>query len=65
MNIKDHRWFTSAAGTVGIVVIDDKWDGIKYYISAVDGNNETADIKYIAEYGAVFPKPAGDILFEI
>lgn len=65
MNIKieDVRWFTSPKGTVGIVKVNDPYDGISYFISAVEGFNEECDKTYIAEWGARLPNKVGDILF--
>ena len=67
-SVKGVRWF-SGRSDVAIVQVDDKYDGIKYYIASppgeAKGNNEQEDIEFVASYGATFPKPAGDILFEV
>lgn len=62
MNIKNCRWFTTPLGTVGVVAVENEFD-TKYYISAVSGKDEIVDRQYIADWGAAFPKLAGDILF--
>lgn len=65
MKILDVRWFKS----VGIVQVEDPYEGIKYYIGAIDthlnygGNSEETDKKHIADWGNAFPKDAGDVLF--
>lgn len=56
------RWFSSST-CVGVVRVDDEYDGIKYYIGAVAGLSEDADKERIADWGARFPNDAGDILF--
>lgn len=62
MKILDVIWF-SGTNCVGIVKVEDEYDGIKYYISAVNGLNEEADMQRIADWGATFPKETGDFLF--
>lgn len=66
--VKGIRWF-SGRKLVGIVQVEDQYDGIKYYISSPPGeergNNEQEDIDFIAQCGTTFPKPAGDVLFEV
>ena len=61
-------WFQGRS-LVGIVQVEDKYDGIKYYIASppgeAKGNNEQEDIDFIADWGTTFPKPAGDVLFEV
>jgi hypothetical protein len=67
-SVKGVRWF-SGRSLVGIVQVEDKYDGIKYYIASPPGeekgNNEEEDINFIADWGTTFPKPAGDALFEV
>jgi hypothetical protein len=53
------RWFN----TVGIVQVEDEYDGIQYYIKAVEGLNEVVDIQVIMDWGTTFPNNAGDVLF--
>lgn len=62
MEILDVKWFCGRTN-VGIVKVNDEYDGIKYYIAAVSGLNEDTDIKFIAEWGSTFPKEAGEALF--
>lgn len=57
------RWFSAAAGTVGIVQVVDPYEGICYFISHVTGISEQADKEYIADWGARFPNDAGEKLF--
>lgn len=59
MKVLGVRWFNS----VGIVKVEDEFDGIKYYIRHIDGYNEKQDIQRIMEWGAKFPNDAGDVLF--
>ena len=65
MNINNVMWFTNKNGCIGIVQVDDEYDGIRYYISSVEGVNEEYDKRHVAEWGASFPKYAGDALFGI
>ena len=58
-------WFCSGHGNVGIVKVNDQYDGIKYYIGACSGLNEGLDIDHIAKWGSKFPKSAGDLLFGV
>ena len=62
MEILDVKWFCGRTN-VGIVMVNDEYDGIKYYIASVDGINEEIDKKFIADWGSTFPKDAGDQLF--
>ena len=55
----DVIWFNK----VGIVKVEDEWDGIKYYIKDVKGIDEFVDTKDVMDWGATFPKVAGDYLF--
>ena len=62
-------WF-SGRSTVGIVQVNDKWDGTIYFIgsppfSEYSPNREDDDIQWIADWGARFPKTIGDQLFGI
>lgn len=62
MKILDVRWFNR----VGIVRVEDPYEGIKYYISDLrEGNTENEDINEIAEWGSTFPNNAGDVLFGV
>lgn len=57
-------WFCGRTN-VGIVKVPPlvTGDEAKYYIAAVAGHSESADIEFIADYGSLFPKEAGDALF--
>lgn len=62
-------WFNGRS-TVGIVQVNDKWDGIKYYIGSPPAGEchpsaELEDIQWIADWGARFPKTLGDQLFGV
>jgi hypothetical protein len=66
MKILDVRWFNS----VGIVRVEDPYEGIKYYIKQLDEDlelfgTEEQGMKYIADWGNTFPKDAGDVLFGV
>ena len=62
MEILDVKWFCGRTN-VGIVMVDDEYGGIKYYIASVSGANEEIDKKFIADWGSTFPNPAGEALF--
>lgn len=62
MYIHDVMWFCGRTN-VGIVMVNDEYDGVKYYISAVSGVDEEYDKQFIADWGSTFPKDAGDALF--
>ena len=62
-------WFNGRS-CVGLVRVEDPYDGIKYYIgsppmSEYSPNKEEDDIQWIAEWGARFPREIGDKLFGI
>lgn len=63
MKILDSIWFNM----VGIVRVEDEYDGIKYYIGTIDlndgGVSEKNDSEHIADWGNTFPNEAGDVLF--
>lgn len=61
MKVLDAIWFNK----VGIVRVEDEYDGIKYYVKDVDGLNEEDDMWNIAYWGSTFPKNAGDVLFGV
>lgn len=61
MKILDAIWFNK----VGIVRVEDEYEGIKYYIKEVDGLNEEEDMWKVADWGSSFPKAAGDVLFRV
>jgi hypothetical protein len=65
--MNDVLWF-SGRSTVGIVRVDDPYDGIKYYIGAPPHSeyspwSEEQDKQWIADWGSRFPTNVGDILF--
>lgn len=62
MKILDVIWF-SGASCVGIVKVEDEYDGIKYYISSASGMDERVDMEHIAAWGATFPRDVGEFLF--
>lgn len=62
MKVADVVWFTGTS-CVGVVKVEDPYDGIKYYISSASGMNEEIDMEHIAAWGASFPKDIGDLLF--
>ena len=65
MKLLDICWFTNR-GLIGIARTEDKWEGIKYYISVVpNSTTEEADAQFVADWGSTFPKEAGDVLFGI
>lgn len=61
MKVLDAIWFNK----VGIVRVEDEYDGIKYYIKDVGGLNEEDDTWYVVNWGSTFPKAAGDVLFGV
>ena len=59
-------WFTSGNNVIGVGRMVDKVTGeVKYYINAVDGFSKGMDELRVLEWGATFPKAAGDALFGI
>ena len=62
--IIDVMWFCAGHGNVGIVKVNDPYEGIKYYIGQCPGHDENGDKRWIAAWGSSFPKAAGDALFE-
>lgn len=64
MKILDVRWFCSRTN-VGIVRVQHEYDGIMYYVAAIEGLSETEDAEFIAAWGSRFPKEAGDVLFGV
>ena len=61
MRILDVMWFNGCA----IVRVESDFDGIKYYIRSIIGDNAEQDKQLVADYGSSFPKFAGDLLFGI
>ena len=64
MKILDVIWF-SGTSCVGLVQVEDQYDGIKYYIGAATGMDEKVDMEHIAAWGAAFPKSIGDLMFGV
>jgi hypothetical protein len=67
MKIIDVMWFCGSSN-VGIVRVEDEYDGIRYFIGSPpmaesSANTEEQDMKWIADWGSTFPKAAGDALF--
>ena len=67
--IKDVLWFCGRSN-VGIVQVEDEWDGIKYYIGSPPMSeyspwSEEQDKGWIADWGSTFPKSVGDVLFGV
>lgn len=65
MEILDVMWFCAAHGNVGIVRVQDEYEGIKYYIGECEGTDEETDSRWIADWGSSFPAEAGDVLFGV
>lgn len=59
------HWFCAGHGNVGVVKVNDPYEGIKYYIGQCKGVDAIADINHIMNWGSTFPKDAGDKLFEL
>lgn len=65
MEILDVMWFCAGHGNVGIVRVQDKYEGIKYYIGQCSGYDQDHDMQHIANWGSRFPVEAGDVLFGV
>lgn len=64
MKILNVRWFAGRS-CVGVVRVEDEYDGIKYFIGVGDGLDEESDKFNIAYWGNSFPNDAGDVLFGV
>jgi hypothetical protein len=64
MQLIDVRWFCGRT-QVGIVQVNEPYEGIKYYIASPPGDNEDEDTRFIADWGSTFPKDVGDVLFGV
>lgn len=62
--VKDWRWFSGSL-SVGIVMVEDEYEGRLYYIGPSNDNSEVKDVQWIAAWGAKFPQAAGDVLFGV
>lgn len=62
MKILDVKWFND----IGIVRVEDEYEGIKYYIGCVPSDfMEEESKQHIADWGNRFPVDAGDVLFGV
>ena len=61
MKFLDVRWFND----IGIVQVEDEYEGIKYFIKYGLGEDEKTDIQHIMDWGSRFPNDAGDVLFGV
>ena len=62
------KWYTAGMNPalIGIVqTAKDDPEEVSYWIGTGFGEDEAENAKRIADYGAKFPKEAGDILFKI
>lgn len=59
------KWFTSGTGSVGIVMAEDDYGDLGYYIGVGMGMHEGIDINNIAAIGARFPEEVGELLFGV
>lgn len=62
MKILDVKWYCGRTN-IGIVKVEDEFDGIKYYIGGCMGFDEEIDKKCIADWGSTFPDHVGKVLF--
>lgn len=64
MKVLDSVWFNPMGSTIiGVVKVETKFDGIKYYIGTASGRNIDNDASHIAERGAKFPEESAKKLF--
>ena len=59
----DCIWYTPGMSCIGIVRVDDQVGGPRYYIGVASGEDEQADMEFIAAHGAKFSWYAGRMLF--
>lgn len=64
MRVLDVRWLTGRS-CIGVARVETDYDGIEYRIAACQGFDEPTDIKFIADWGTLFPQDAGDVLFGV
>lgn len=69
MEIRDVRWFCGRSN-VGIVCVEDEYDGIKYYIGSppmreYSPSSEEEDMQWIANWGSRFPREVGNMMFGV
>jgi len=65
MNPLKAIWFTNATGNIGIVMAEDGYGELGFYIGAGQGMHEVIDINNIANLGSRFPQEIGNQLFGI
>ena len=64
MKILGVSWFNGC----GIVRVEDRYEGIKYFIGTYDESRDydmKADTQHIVDWGSRFPNDAGDVLFGV
>lgn len=58
-------WFTTGPNTIGVIkTVNIGLTEVKYRIGVGRGESEAEDVRMIKDYGAKFPKEAGDALFD-
>jgi len=65
MKILNVRWFSNRDGCTGIARVQTDYNGIRYLIGHVDGNDEVIDSQYVADWGSTFDYAAGNTLFGV
>jgi hypothetical protein len=65
IKVLDSIWFCAGHGNVGILRVDDPYEGVKYYIGQCSGDSVETDTQHILDWGSTFPVPAGDKLFGV
>lgn len=55
MEILKQTWFTNLKGCIGVVQVKNDYGEIKSYISVVEGVDQDADAKFVAEWGNALP----------
>ena len=65
MKVLDAVWYCAAHGNVGILRVEDPYEGVKYYIGQCSGDSAEYDTQHILDWGSTFPTPAGDKLFGV
>ena len=64
LELIDTMWFSNPTGQIGIILVEDEYDGLKCYIGNSDKGSFEADVTFIAEWGSTFPIPI-DIIKKI
>lgn len=65
MKIVAAEWFCAGHGNVGVVMVVDEYEGVKYYIGACKGIDEEDDKQWIADWGSRLPNHVGNALFGV